>query len=138
MLRIFIFPLMVMSALACASPVNWLVEFVEPMPSISGDGFARVQIPMPEGAELLALEWTGEQLHVHASIDPDQPMVWRVVQMQTADSPQVIPTNRYLGLLRHGKIAIHAFDMGQFAQPIPARPGTKNASDEAPLRSTSK
>jgi len=122
-LKAILAPLILIAASAAASPVNWLVEFVEPVDGFSADGFARVQLPLPEGAEILAVELIDKQLRIHASIDPDRPMVWRVIQLQAGTTPQTIPTERYLGLLRRGRLAIHAFDMGQFTAPVPT--GTK-------------
>ncbi len=117
--------LLALSAVAAASPVNWLVEEVEPVPGFSADGFSRVQFPLPEGAEILAVELIGKTLHLHASIDPDAPMVWRVIQLQAGVTPQTIPSERYIGLLRCDALVVHAWDMGQFSEPIPTARGEK-------------
>lgn len=117
--------LLVFSAIAAASPVNWIVEEIEPVPGFSADGFARVQFPMPLHAEILGVELINKQLHLHVSIDPEAPMVWRVIQLQAGVTPQTIPTERYIDLIRWDGLVIHAWDMGQFSEPIPSAGGGK-------------
>jgi len=118
-------PFLFLAAVSAASPVNWIVEEIEPVPGFSADGFSRVQFPLPLHAEILAVELIDKRLHLHVSIDPDAPMVWRVIQLQAGVTPQTIPTERYIELIRYEGLVIHAWDMGQFAEPLPTVRGLK-------------
>jgi len=125
--------LLAASALASASPARLITEYTEPFPALCF-GYGRVNFMMPEGSDILAIEvdfvlpvtrstvyrnQRKPRVTLHVAIDPDAPIVWRVIDITVGEQPLSHPVDRHLGFWPSKSGAVHAWDMRDFAQPVP-------------------
>ena len=122
--------LLLVSTLATASPTRIITEYSVEFPPLCF-GYGRVNFAMPQGADILALEIDqparyasayrprSGSVTVHVAIDPDAPIIWRAIDISVGEQPLTMPVDRHLGFWRIKGQAVHAFDKGDFVQPVP-------------------
>lgn len=100
-----------------ASPIDYTLHERAKLPKLNF-GFTRVEVPMPIGADLLAVEIDEERaVTIVYSANPDAPLIWRRIEFWTAPHPTVLPVERFIGI----SDGLTIWDAGEFSQPITMR-----------------